>query len=191
MESPTSHRLRARWPWLACALCVVLAPLAVRLEGRPWFCKCGELRFWIPDPAGPHTSQHFLDPYTITHIEHGLLFFLVLSFVPRLSRGARWFLAMLVEALWEVVENASFIVERYRQAASPDYFGDSAINVLGDMLACVAGYALAEQLGRRGSLALLVAMEVALLFWIRDNLLLNVVMLLAPLEGLKRWQEAR
>jgi hypothetical protein len=183
--------LRPHWPWLACALCVVVTPLVVRLEGRPWFCKCGEARFWISQPSGPHTSQHFLDPYSPTHVEHGLLFFLVLAWLARrLSRGARWTIATLAECLWEIAENARFLIERYRQAAGQDYFGDSVVNVLGDILAFAIGYALAERLGRRGSLAALVALEVILIFWIRDSLFLNMLMLLAPIDAIKRWQEA-
>jgi hypothetical protein len=168
----------------------VLAPLVVRLEGQPWFCKCGELRFWISEPSGRHTSQHFLDPYSLSHIEHGLLFFVLLAFCGRCSRGGKWTLAVLVETLWEIAENARFIVERYRQAGANDYFGDSVWNSFGDILACIAGYALAERLGRRGSLVLLVALEVVLIAWIRDSMLMSTLMLLAPIEAIKQWQDA-
>jgi hypothetical protein len=189
-SEPTSPR--RLWPWLVCAALAILSPLAVRLEGRPWHCECGELLFWVSDSSGPHTSQHLFDPYSFTHLQHGLLFFLVLAWLAsRLSRGARWTIAIGAEAAWEVLENARFIVERYRQAAAPGYFGDSAINVAGDMAACIIGYAIAEQLGRRGSLALLVAMEIVLLAWIRDSLFLNMLMLVAPLEAIKQWQLAK
>jgi hypothetical protein len=188
---PRRRGLRKAAPWIAVIGCFFAAVVALRLEGRIWFCKCGELRFWISKPSDPHTSQHLADPYSITHIEHGLLLFLALSFVHRLTRAQKWSLAVAVEVLWEIAENARFIVERYRQGAATDYFGDSVVNSLGDILACIIGYAIAEQLGRRWTVAVVVALEIALIVWIRDNLLLNGVMLVHPFEAIEHWQSAR
>lgn len=93
--------------------------------------------------------------------------------------------------LWEIVENSPWVVDRYRQAtAALGYEGDSVVNVVGDVLACTLGFAVARRLGWRGSLALFFAVEIGLLFWIRDNLTLNVVMLFFPVEAIKNWQTA-
>ena len=190
MDALPSPGRRPMWPWIVVALAATLGPLIIKLEGRPWWCKCGEPRLWISQSSGPHTSQHFLDPYAATHIEHGLLFFLVLILLRVRKPSIRWSLAVVAEALWEIAENARFIVERYRQAAAPDYFGDSVANSFGDILACIAGYALAEKLGGRRALIALVVLELLMLAWIRDSLLLNIVMLLFPLDAIRAWQTA-
>ena len=90
--------------------------------------------------------------------------------------------------MWEVIENSDFVIQRYREAGVLGYFGDTIVNSLGDIAMCGFGFVLARYLGFVRSLALFVAVEVALLFWIRDSLVLNVVMLFYPVEGIEQWQ---
>jgi hypothetical protein len=197
--------------WSAAALVVTFAltAAALRFEGRVWFCKCWQPRLWIGEADGPHTSQHLLDPYSLTHLEHGLIFFLALVLIlpnrpaAELTAGPggevrairrrvlRFWIAILIECAWEVLENSAFIINRYREGtAALGYTGDSVWNSLGDVMSCVVGYIIADWLGWRRTLALLAAIEIALLFWIRDSLLLNVVMLIHPIEAIKTWQTA-
>ena len=186
---PSRDQLIRWWPWLATAATLLLTVLALRLEGRPWFGPSGELGVF----AGawtPHTSQHFLDPYSLTHVEHGLVLYWLLKWtLPRWQWPARFWLGTLIEALWEVLENTPWVIQRYREAtAALGYMGDSVVNVVGDIVSCSVGLRLAPSLGLRGTIALFVAMELALVFWIRDNLLLNVVMLVYSPQWLQDWQ---
>ena len=170
---------------------VVAMAWILRGQGRIWWCKSGDLALYIHQAwNSSHTSQHLLDPYTFTHILHGVMFFwttgLILS---RVNIGWRFFIAILAEATWEVFENSSFIIEKYREnTASLDYFGDSIMNSVGDVLACAVGFWIAYKLGWWRSLIFFVFVEIALLLWIRDSLLLNIVMLVYPLDGIKHWQ---
>ena len=108
---------------------------------------------------------------------------------PRLALAWRLALAIIVEALWEVVENSAFVIQRYREVTlAVGYEGDTIVNALGDLLCCALGFLLARQLGFRRSLALFVVTELVLMLWIRDSLMLNIVMLLHPFEAIRAWQ---
>lgn len=162
-------------------------------QGRIWWCKLGDYSIYVNDAwKSSHTSQHLLDPYTFTHVLHGVAFFWITSLIlSKLSIHWRFLIATVAEAAWEVFENSNYIIEKYREnTASLDYFGDSIANSIGDVLACTAGFAIAAKLGRWGSLAFFVAVELILMFWIRDGLLLNILMLIYPLDGIKQWQMA-
>jgi hypothetical protein len=137
-----------------------------------------------------HNSQHLLDPYSFTHVLHGLIICGVLTWLaPRWPWRWGIVLAVVVEALWELIENSPFIIERYRAAtASHGYMGDSVGNSLGDILSGAVGYILARWLGWKWSIALFIAVEVVLLVWIRDSLLLNIIMLVCPIDAIKAWQ---
>ena len=137
-----------------------------------------------------HTSQHFLDPYTFTHVLHGVMFFWLASLLfAKLSAGWRFFIAVTAEAAWEVLENTNYIIEKYREnTASLDYFGDSILNSVGDVAACAVGFWIALRLGWWKSLAFFLIVEIILLLWIRDGLLLNILMLIYPLDAVKNWQ---
>lgn len=179
-------------PWAIGAL-FGLATVALRLEGRRWWCRCGRPTPWIGDIWGLHTSQHLFDPYSFTHIEHGLIFHAML--LP-LSRWAgprrRALLAMAVETLWEIAENTQPVIDNYRKAAlARGYEGDSVANSLGDLAACGAGLWLASRLPARWSIALFAGIEVVLLVAYRDNLVLNVMMQFVPLESVQSWQMGR
>ena len=118
-----------------------------------------------------------------------MFFWITGLILSRVNIGWRFFIAILAEATWEVFENSSFIIEKYREnTASLDYFGDSIMNSVGDVLACAVGFWIAYKLGWWRSLIFFVFVEISLLLWIRDSLLLNIVMLVYPLDGIKHWQ---
>lgn len=177
-------------PWLATAAVLAAAVVLLRAEGRAWWCACGRPFLWTSEADGPHTSQHLLDPYSLTHVLHGVLLCGLLAWgLPRLPPAWRLFLAACAEALWEVAENSAFVIERYRTAtAALGYQGDTVANSLGDIASCLAGFWLARRLGLWGSVALIAVTEAVLLVWIRDSLLLSALMLVYPIEAVKAWQ---
>lgn len=178
------------WPWFAAAVVLLVAMLGLRSQGRLWWCACGRLLLWTGDAWSSDTSQHPFDPYSFTHVLHGFLFCGLLAWgARRLSMTWQLCLAVSAEALWEVAENSEFVIRRYRETtAALGYQGDTIVNSLGDILACGLGFVIARRLGFTRSLALFVATEVLLLIWIRDSLILNVVMLLYPVQAIKAWQ---
>ena len=159
--------------------------------GRIPICKCGYVKLWHAGRGDSEISQHLADWYTYSHVLHGIIFYWLLTIVSRghLSVAARLVIATMIEGAWEVFENTPYIINRYRaQTISRDYFGDSIINSVGDMLAMVVGFLLAARLPAWVTVMLLIVVEATLLWLIRDNLLLNVVMLVYPLEWIKQWQ---
>ena len=176
---------------LALASLLLVTVATLHLMGQPWRCALGDLSIWSGGAASPHTSQHFADPYTFTHLLHGLILYAALWALlrGRLAAWDRFVLAMALEAAWELFENTDFVIERYRDATiSLNYYGDSIVNVLGDLAACALGYGAAMLLPLWGSAAVFLGIEALLALWIRDNLLLNVVMLIYPFEAIRAWQ---
>ncbi len=159
-------------------------------QGRVWWCACGRPTLWEGDVWGAHNSQHVADPYTFSHILHGVIFYWVLKVcVPRLSAAWCWFIALAVEIGWEVLENSPLVINRYRAAtAAQGYFGDSIVNSLSDVVFCGFGFWLAGVLGWKKSLLLFIVLEVGCALIVRDNLTLNVLMLLCPIDAVKEWQ---
>lgn len=152
---------------------------------RILWCSCGTVMFWVNDSASSHTSQHLFDPYSFSHFQHGLLFFGVLYLLkyPRLE----W--ALIIETIWEIAENTPWVIARYRaETVSLNYTGDSVVNSLGDLLSCLVGFWIASKLSWRASLILYAVIEGGMLLLIRDSLILNVVMLVWPLESIRIWQ---
>lgn len=135
-------------------------------------------------------SQHLSDWYTPSHVIHGFLFYAVLTLVGRRwPIGARLVAAMVVEGAWEIVENTDMVISRYREATiALDYFGDSVLNSMSDLMAMVAGFVIASKLPVRVVVIAAVAMELFVGYAIRDNLTLNVLMLVSPLDAVRRWQ---
>lgn len=158
------------------------------LEGRPLWCKSG---FGLWTGAWDHcTSQQLIDPYTFSHLLHGVIFCWALRpLAHRLTLSRRMLAAMALEFGWELLENSAWVIERYRQqTASLDYFGDSVLNSSADIVAAVAGFAFASRLTWRASVVVFLLFELGLLITVRDNLTLNVLMLIHPLETVKQWQ---
>jgi hypothetical protein len=159
--------------------------------GRIPMCKCGYIKFWHGGRGDSEMSQHLTDWYTYSHVLHGIIFYWLLTVAARgrLSVAARLVIATLIEGAWEIFENTPFTINRYRaQTISRGYVGDSIVNTIGDMLAMLVGFLLAARLPTWITVFLLIATEAILLWLIRDNLLLNIVMLIYPLEWIKQWQ---
>lgn len=181
---------RKWWPWLVALVVVSAMILQLRHQGQIWWCACSHFNLWAGDIWSAHNSQHLFDPYSFTHILHGVLFCGVVTWLlPRVPLAWKVTLVIGMEAGWEVLENSQLIIQRYREATiGLGYEGDSIVNSLGDVLCCVTGFMLARQLGWRCSLVLFMIVELTLLFWVRDNLTLNILMLISPVESIKAWQ---
>jgi hypothetical protein len=179
-------------PWLAMVAVLAGGVYQLRNQGRLWRCSCDYVLLWTNEYWGRNTSQHLLDPASFTHLLHGFVLCGLLAWVvPRISLVWRLWLAVSIEVLWEVLENSEFVIQRYREGtAAFGYHGDTIVNSAGDVLATGLGFVLARRLGFRRALAVFVAVEVALAFWIRDGLLLNVLMLIYPIDAVETWQAA-
>ena len=181
---------RDRLPWLLTLFTLAAMVAWLLWVGREPICKCGYIKIWHGQTMSSENSQHIADWYTPSHILHGLLFYAALWLVARrTSFGWRLAIATLVESLWEIVENSDAIIERYRSVTiSLDYFGDSVLNSTADALAMVAGFFLARALPVWASVAIVIGFEALTIWWIRDGLALNILMLLWPLDAVRAWQ---
>jgi hypothetical protein len=193
----TKQQPRKIWPTLLIVLISVATALQLRAQGRLWWCGCRS-SVWTSEAWSSLTSQTLLDPYSFTHLLHGFMFagmlLLLFRFVAKNNVTTSWRLviAMVFEALWEIIENTNAVIDRYRDAtAALGYQGDSVVNSLGDMVCCAAGLLIARKLGWLRSLPIFIATEIVLLFWIRDSLILEIIMLIYPIDAIKGWQLAR
>lgn len=189
----TDSSTRTRLTPILIALGLVLLTAAYLLWiGREPICKCGYVKLWHGQVVSSENSQHLSDWYTPSHIIHGFLFFGALWLVARrLSLGWRLAIATLVECAWEIVENSDAVIERYRTVTiSLDYYGDSVINTVFDVLAMILGFWLASKLPVWATVALIIFFEALTIWLIRDGLALNVLMLLYPLDSVAAWQAA-
>jgi hypothetical protein len=173
---------------VAIVICVAVF-LEVKM-GRNLTYRHGPVRVWSGDIQSDQNSQQLSDPYTLTHVIHGAVFYgLTRLLMPSSPVGLCAIAAMTLEAAWEVYENTDQVINRYRaETISLGYFGDSVLNSLADMLACAAGFLLARWLPRSVTVAWIVAVELLLAFWIRDNLTLNIIMLIHPVDAIRAWQ---
>lgn len=167
----------------------------LRSYGRIWWCACGSWVPWSLDVNGPHNSQHFVDPYSVSHFEHGLFFFVFLYlFRDRLSLSWRLVGAVAIECGWELIENSTFVIERYRTATiSLDYYGDSMLNSISDVIFASLGFVVASLFPARPRfwavwIAVVLFCELSLIFTIRDSLAINVIMLAHPVDAIRAWQ---
>ena len=193
MPRPTFTIPRLSLP-VALLISLAIVAIAAGIEhsmGRILMCKCGTIKLWHGGRGDSEMSQHLTDWYSYSHVLHGIIFYWLLSVLAkgRLSVAARLVIAMGLEAGWELFENTPFIINRYRSVTiSRDYVGDSIVNSVGDMLCMLVGFLLAARLPAWVTVFLLIATEVILLVLIRDNLTLNIIMLIHPVEWIKQWQ---
>ena len=179
---------------VAAGLVLLLMIVLLRAQGRMFLCACGYFDVWTSDTCSSNNSQQLFDPYSFTHVLHGFLFFwlIALLFRGRLSASWQFCLALLLESAWEVFENTSFVINKYRsETAALGYQGDTVVNSLGDLACALVGFLVARGLGLRWSLLVFLLLEVVLILWIHDSLLLQILMLVRPVEAIKLWQMCR
>jgi hypothetical protein len=160
--------------------------------GRKLWGLSGEPGIWSGDVNSPHNSQYMTDPYSFSHLTHGILLYGLAWLMARRSPvRIRALIAIGFEAGWEMIENSSLVIERYRSATiSLHYYGDSVMNSMCDILTCMAGFAFAAILPTRVTVLAAFVLEIGLALWIRDGLLLNIVMLIHPFAVIRAWQAA-
>ncbi len=178
---------------LALLLIAVTMTICLWAMGRIWWCDAGDLVPWSWDVWSTHNSQHLVDPYALSHLQHGLGLFLLLYCLPWkwLTVERIFVIVAVVEATWEISENTPMMINRYRESTiSLDYFGDSIANSLSDYGWCILGLLIASKIPGWATFSLFVALELISVFWIRDSLMLNILMLISPVEAIKQWQAA-
>ncbi len=185
---PAARRLLTRRVVAACGALLLVVAVLLHSMGREVLSDSG-LGLWT-GAWSTNTSQWIADPYSASHVLHGIFFYWMLLPVGRwLSVGQRLLVALAVESGWELLENSPAVIERYRaNTASLDYFGDSILNSTCDILCALAGFWLAWRFGWKWMIALIVTVELLMLYFIRDNLTLNILMLIHPSEAIKQWQ---
>lgn len=179
--------------WSLVFVCALVASFELS-TGRSLFGPDGRFGWWESDVWSSENSQRVADAYSFSHIIHGILFYALLSLLARkfpksLPMKYRFLIALLLEAGWEMLENSPLIINRYREVTiSLGYVGDSVLNSVSDVIMVAIGFLIAKYSKVWVSVALIIVFEVGCLFWVRDNLTLNVIMLVKPSESIKVWQ---
>lgn len=175
---------------LAITALIIATATLLWVMGQPLICPCGHIKFWH-GLVDAQSSNHFTDWFTLQHFLTGMVIYAALRYAaPTLPRGLTFFIAVSVEAAWEILENTPLVIQRFRDTAHENYVGDAIINSVGDMLAMIPGYLFAEKHPWWASLTLGIAIELLTLYAIHDSVLLNVIMLIYPFEALRAWQLA-
>ena len=204
-ESLSSEAPSARRSWapnrlgpvalvLLAALLIAVAAGILLWMGREPICKCGNIKLWQGTVMSSENSQHITDWYTFSHIIHGFLFYGLFWLIRRLtglpiSFGLALLLSIIVESAWEITENTDAVINHYRSATiSLDYYGDSVLNSVSDILSMVLGFIIARLAPVWLTVTSALAMELIGGWLIRDNLTRNVIMLLWPMDWIKAWQ---
>ena len=200
MTESTDIRIKRNWNpggWTTLLVCAGLLGamiVTLLLMGRPLICTCGTVKLWHGAVFSSENSQHLTDWYTFSHITHGFLFYWLAWVLSRWLKplrpvNVRLMIAVAVECGWEILENTDFIINRYREATiALDYFGDSVLNSSSDVLSMSLGFLIASRLPALATLSIAVAFEVFTAIMIRDNLALNILMLVWPVEAVRTWQ---
>jgi Protein of unknown function (DUF2585) len=177
-------------PLLLIAFAFVSTAIILQSQGRIWWCANDSFTPWSSDIWSRHNSQHLFDPYTFTHILHGVVYFWLITLIfKKMPLMWQFMLAIFIGCGWELLENSKIIIERYRaETISLDYTGDSIANSLADIFSCGFGFYLTYKLMFWRSLVFFFATEFLLLVWIRDSLIVNVIMLVFPIKAIKDWQ---
>ena len=191
MIAEPMRRPRAVYFWIGLGIIAAAAAILLAM-GQPLICRCGTVKLWQGDVFGAENSQQLADWYSPSHLIHGLLFYGLLWLIARRRPlGLRALIALLIECGWEILENSPIIIDRYREATiSLGYRGDSVINSVSDLVFMLIGFWLAARLPVAVSIALAIVLEIAVGYMIRDNLTLNIIMLIWPLEAIRTWQGA-
>ncbi|HUO04042.1 MAG TPA: DUF2585 family protein [Candidatus Binataceae bacterium] len=188
-SAPTSAPSSRNY-WIAGAGIVALAASVEFAMGRKLWGISGEPGFWAGDIWSSHNSQWVFDPYSFSHLIHGMLSYGVLWLVAsRLPVRTRAIITLAVEAAWEMVENSGPMIHRYREITiSLNYYGDSVVNSMSDIMTCMAGFLIAYRLPARVTIAAAIILEIGMILWIRDGLILNILMLIHPIPAIREWQ---
>ncbi|EMI18603.1 putative membrane protein [Rhodopirellula maiorica SM1] len=165
--------------------------------GRVWWCQIGDLSPWSWEIWSSHNSQHLIDPYSLSHLEHGFALWVIFHLLAgkKVSQSSILITIAAIEAVWEITENTPWMIQRYRETTiSLDYFGDSILNSISDYLMCVTGTVIAivsrHRFGIWMAVLVVALLEIASILWIRDSLALNIIMLAFPIEAIRDWQSA-